>query len=280
MSVDISEFDKDIEADSFIGQIINVNDPTFSGRCKIRVYGILDDVPDEMLPWATPATSTICTEGGGGNISIPKEGQWVRVNFIEGDIYAPEYIFYQKLNDDIIKKLATDYNGSHFLLYDRDENGNPIGIYFQKNTGLTIEYAHASVVVSPESVITISSIEDNSKITINRDSISIESSKTIEVKSDDISVQSSGKVDIKANKGVNIGQGNGYNNPFSMVNGEQLLSLLTQHAKNLDELTTAVTQLSTQHPQLGITPMIPMAELQLQESKSKIIDNQIKGYSK
>ena len=36
----------------FLGVVVDNKDPEFKARCKVRVFGVFDDVKDEDLPWA------------------------------------------------------------------------------------------------------------------------------------------------------------------------------------------------------------------------------------
>ena len=55
---------------NLIGVVVDNNDPTFSGRCRIKVYGIFDKLKPELLPWATPISSSIFSGSGSGSLSI------------------------------------------------------------------------------------------------------------------------------------------------------------------------------------------------------------------
>jgi len=54
----------------YIGTVIYNEDPTFAGRCKVKVFGLFDDLSDDNIPWFVPSTTTIYSSEGGGNISI------------------------------------------------------------------------------------------------------------------------------------------------------------------------------------------------------------------
>jgi hypothetical protein len=121
----------------YLGFIINSDDPEFRGRCKIRVFGVFEDIPDADLPFATPHSSlTFSSEAGGaGSFSYPKPGTLVRVRFINDDFYMPEYYIIHNLNENMKAELSADYVNAHVLLYDEDEK---IKIFYQKNKGIVI----------------------------------------------------------------------------------------------------------------------------------------------
>ena len=82
---------KDLHDEDWIGVVTYNIDPLFSGRCQIRVFRLMDNIDAEDIPWAVPINSTFFAGDGAGSLSVPKIGQIVRVQFNNGDIYAPEY---------------------------------------------------------------------------------------------------------------------------------------------------------------------------------------------
>jgi hypothetical protein len=83
------------------GVIEDNNDPEMLGRCKVRIWGIHDElideneaegIPTEKLPWAEPCLGLV--EGsvsGAGMFSIPLQGSHVFVFFEGGNWNAPRY---------------------------------------------------------------------------------------------------------------------------------------------------------------------------------------------
>ena len=66
----------------YLGRVVFNEDPTYSGRCKIKVLGLFDDFEVEQIPWFVPKSSTVfSSEKGFGSISIPKLNTIVRVRF-------------------------------------------------------------------------------------------------------------------------------------------------------------------------------------------------------
>jgi hypothetical protein len=43
----------------YIGTVVYNNDPTYTGRCKIKIFGILDDLNEDQLPWFYPHISGV-----------------------------------------------------------------------------------------------------------------------------------------------------------------------------------------------------------------------------
>ena len=83
------------------GVIENNNDPDMLGRCKIRVWGIHDElkdeakaegIPTEKLPWSEPCLGLM--EGsvsGAGLFSVPLQGSHVFLFFEGGNWQSPRY---------------------------------------------------------------------------------------------------------------------------------------------------------------------------------------------
>ena len=102
---------ENLKGRTFIGRVVDNNDPEKEGRCRVMVYGLFEneepvydsdnkptgetikvEVPVENLPWAQPIGRKMFAGGKGGfaDISIPKIGTFVQVQFSEGDIYGIE----------------------------------------------------------------------------------------------------------------------------------------------------------------------------------------------
>jgi hypothetical protein len=126
---------------SYLGKVEDIEDPKLEGRCKVRVFSLFDDIQVEDLPWAVPQgkPTFFGQDARAGSISIPKVGAIVRVQFNDGDIYSPEYSQIQEIGDDIkteLKKGGKKYAGSHFILFDGDEE---IKFWFDREIGLQME---------------------------------------------------------------------------------------------------------------------------------------------
>ena len=170
-----------LEGTDWVGLVVDNKDPEFAGRCKVRVYGKFDgtvdmdnteseySIPDEDLPWAYPAGSTIFGGGkdnGAGSLSVPKIGAKVKIHFSGGNIYAPEYVAVQDLNTAIIKEVKDSYQNAHVLFYDEDEDAK---IVYTPAKGFEIFHKSSHIVVNPDSSINITAnstvnITANSKI--------------------------------------------------------------------------------------------------------------------
>ena len=219
--------DKALHDNDWIGVVTNINDPLASGRCQLRVFRLMDSIEESDLPWAIPVNSTIFAGNGAGSISVPKVGQIVRVQFNNGDIYAPEYTTIQNIDTELIDEIRDDYEGTHVLLYDPDEELN---IIYQRNRGFQMYYKGSFIQISPDSMITIQHANQDSLIQMEGDVMNI-------VTKNEVNVTAGSKVNIEAdevraagNQATKVGPG-----PYNhAVMAEMLFPLLTTLATAID----------------------------------------------
>jgi len=211
----------------WIAVVINNVDPLFSGRCQVRTFRLMDEIADSDLPWAVPVNSTIFAGDGAGSISVPKIGQIVRVQFNNGDIYSPEYTTIQNIDTQLIERIKDDYDGTHVLLYDPDEE---LTVIFQRNSGLQLFYRESFITIAPDSMITIQHANQDSLIQLEGDKCNI-------VTKNEINISAAARVEVVAdevksagNQTTKVGPGQ-YNHA---VLGEPLFALLSTLATAID----------------------------------------------
>ncbi len=129
-----TELDKDnIRETHWIGEVVDNNDPKFLGRCRIKVFGKFDKLPNDSIPWATPMNRDFV-----GSHHTPNVGAIVAVRFDNGNIYHPEYWFQinqsKALKADVLEKSGKA-NDVVSLVYDEVRN---IRIYHSPEDGLVI----------------------------------------------------------------------------------------------------------------------------------------------
>ena len=169
---DISNRDvNDLLDKQFLGVVMLIDDPRKEGRARVKVQTIHDDIPSEDIPWAYPKNKSVYfgQDGKAGSISIPKVGSIVAVRFDNGNPYSPEYFAIHELADDIKDELDTEYEGSHFILFDGDQE---LKIWFSVSKGLTLSVKGAVINIAPDKLITL---ETTNKVIV--DSPKIELSK-------------------------------------------------------------------------------------------------------
>lgn len=170
----------DLGSKEWVGLVINASDPELMGRCRVRVYGIFDSLPDEHLPWAFPATNNTFAGGEGGYafISVPKVGTLVKIKFANGDRYSPQYTGIVNINPDVQSEIGDSYEGSHVLLFDVDED---MKIFYTPSKGLRIALKQSNITINPDTSIIIEHADSKSIIELNGSKISIVSQETVTV---------------------------------------------------------------------------------------------------
>lgn len=126
------------------GIVVDNFDPTYRGRCKIRVFGRHTEtvggnyvILDDDLPWAKPAPST---GSSGGVFNTPKVGQRVSVEVV--DAYT---IFYHGTIEtngeiqDILYENAEDCENAKVVLFDGTKDSDYVRIFYIPENGLNIE---------------------------------------------------------------------------------------------------------------------------------------------
>lgn len=221
---------RDLHDEDWIGVITNNIDPLFSGRCQIRVFRLMDNMVAQDLPWAVPINSTFFGGNGAGSLSVPKMGQIVRVQFNNGDIYAPEYSTIQNIDAQLIDAIKEDYEGTHVLAFDPDEE---LSIIYQRNLGIQIFYKESFFQIAPDSMITIQHANQDSLIQLEGDKCYITTKN-------EINISAGAKVEIIAdeviasgNQTTKLGPG-----PYSSgMLGEATFALLEAMAVIIDGKT-------------------------------------------
>lgn len=205
----------------YIGFVVNSNDPERLGRCKIRIIGVYDNIPDDQLPWAFYGGSPVFGGGeskGGGSISVPKPGTAVKVMFLNQDIHNPIWLSVIHLNDKLRRELSESYEGSHVLLYDED---NDLKVWFTPSNGMQIYYKDSSISINPDQSILIDHKESQSNIELKAGQVTVNARSKVEINSPDVHVNG-GKTDL------------GTSPQFSVLLGEVLLAALDTLAATVD----------------------------------------------
>lgn len=133
----------DLKTSNWLGEVVDVDDPLFLGRVKVKVFGKFDDLETEDIPWANPSNNfSPGDSSGGGSFKIPKLGCIVNIQFDNGNLYCPEYTFNQKISDSLKSEIEGDYEGAWSEIFDEDEL---LKIYYVRGKGLTISLKESFV---------------------------------------------------------------------------------------------------------------------------------------
>ena len=213
----------------YIGKVIFNEDPTYTGRCKVRVFGLFDELPDENIPWFTPVNSSTFSTGGSGSLSVPKLNTFVRVKFSNNDLYSGEYSYLQVVDPAMINEIKDDYLGTQVLMYDAEAE---LVITYQKMQGFKIYHKGSYILLNPTGDIQIEHQNNSNAIEVKNDRIIITTASgkaggssvgTIDITSGSIVNVTADTVNINGNN-VNIGPG-----PYvPAVNSEELKVVLNK----------------------------------------------------
>lgn len=117
----------------WLGEVVINKDPLLKGRCRVKVFGKFDLIPDESIPWASPMNRDAV-----GSHHIPRVGDIVAVRFDNANIYHPEYWFQVDQNDNLKSDILEASDAPHdviSLVYDAERN---LRIYHSPEDGLVI----------------------------------------------------------------------------------------------------------------------------------------------
>lgn len=236
--------------DNYIGVVIYNKDPDYTGRCKVKVFGIMDDIEDEFIPWFTPINGCVFSGGGNGVLSIPKIGTYVRVRFANGDIYSGEYYAIQNIDNELVNEIKDNYENTHVFGYDSDKdfymmfqpsqvdsNGNQLG------KGFKINYNDTIIQITPDSRIYIQTPEGESIIELVDEDIKIIGGKNVTIAGATEVNVIGGTINLNGN---NVNVGKNANEPA--VLGNKLVSVLKS-------LCLAI------QAKMPVTPNMPMPEM-------------------
>lgn len=222
------------------GIVESTEDPTRSGRIKVRVEGLHDNIPTESLPWCNYSGA------GGGQIFLPNVGDRVRLKFSQDDVNNMEWYGTSGIERDLSHELAADYDGSKVVLYDMKED---LSIKYQRGTGLILYYKGSYIQLTPDNSITMHYGPDETtgvQIQLTDGKIYIQSPQQI-------NITSGNEINLEA-KSINMNSDNfkmkGDRQNTCAVNGIELMTLLETLADIIDrklgaspagEATTIVT---------------------------------------
>lgn len=241
----------------YLGTVIENKDPNCAGRCKVRVFKLMDGMDDSFIPWASPANINIFGGDGGGNISIPKKGTTVRVRFNAGEIQSPEWFNIQKLDPKLVEEIKNDYIDTHVLLYDHDHD---LSVIYQPNNGIRMYLGGSYYQISPDGMITINHTGETAIIQLVNDVITITTKNEITINgANNVNLQSK-VINLQGTESTTIKGDTLRNGAECAVNGMALMQYLQAIAKMIDLKY----------------PTSPSAEPLLLSSKASILNRKIK----
>lgn len=154
MNIQKELFEDDLKSTAWVGEVVDIEDPSFNGRVRVKVRGKFDKFENSDIPWATPDTYfSGGSSSGAGNYDVPKVGTVVGVVFDNGNIYNPRYFKIQhvskELIDDVISVSDTPYTVKA-LWYDTDIN---LKAYFNQADGIRLSYKDSIINMRDDNTI-------------------------------------------------------------------------------------------------------------------------------
>ena len=147
---------------SYVGTVIDNNDPKRLGRCKVKVLDVYDNIRDEDIPWATPYKDL-----NGNQFILPEVGKIVSVKFDNENYYMPIYEYAQHYNINLEKKLdsisTNAYESMRSLMFDAKTQ-----IFSNDDEGLMIDYKFNQINIQSDS-IDINLKSNSGKVSIGTD---------------------------------------------------------------------------------------------------------------
>lgn len=236
---------QDLGIKDWVGEVVDNNDPEIQFRCKVKVYGLFEDLETDIIPWAFPANNTVFGSGGYGSGSVPKNGSLVKVRFSNGDMYSPEYYAIQNISSALQSEISGDYQGTHVLAYDADAD---LKILYQPGTGVKIHLKESHLTINPDESITIEHSETKSIIELVGQDINIVTQNDVNVTCKNNVKVDATNVIVNQSDSIELGEGA----VEKVILGDTFLTLFNSHTHigNLGAPTAP-----------PIVPMTPVAHL-------------------
>ena len=178
----------DLSITKWLGEVVDVNDPDFDDKIRVRVFGKFDTLDTQDIPWATPGNMISGgSKSGGGSRSLPKIGSLVHVEFENGDLYNPKWKSIVNISDELRSRIGNSdyYVNAQVLQYDSELKSF---VYF-------IKHPKEGFVIRTKS----DSDDGSNQIWIKEDN-----SITIKNVSGDQIIISNGNIQIVANQNIDI----------------------------------------------------------------------------
>jgi hypothetical protein len=129
-----------------LGEIVDINDPLKQGRARVRVFGFFEDLEIEDIPWAEQISGlSFSSSRGNGNISVPRVGAVVNVQFDGPNYYKVFYEFEKETSPDLLAEISDSYEGAQSLMYDIEAQPGLLKLIYTRKKGLILGLGDATV---------------------------------------------------------------------------------------------------------------------------------------
>ena len=149
-----------LKSGTFMGVVVDNNDPEKIGRCRIKVFQVFDKLPDQDIPWARPWKDL-----NGNQFMVPDVGKHVTVVFDQGNKYAPEYIYAQNLNINLENKLKSlsgdSYTTMKAAIFDHSTQ-----VYSNSADGLVLDHEYTNIRITGEGNVAVNLRDQGSVLTL------------------------------------------------------------------------------------------------------------------
>ena len=166
-----------------LGEIVDINDPLKQGRARVRVFGFFEDLEIDDIPWAEQISGlSFSSARGNGNISVPRLGAIVNVQFDGSNYYKCFYEFEKESAPALLEEIADSYEGAQSIWYDVEADPGPLKLFYTKKKGMVLSLGDAKIQLDTQDggklriVIEMGKdqiLMENSKVIINSNNIEL-----------------------------------------------------------------------------------------------------------
>ena len=158
-----------------LGEIVDINDPLKQGRARIRVFGFFDELEIEDIPWAEQISGlSFSSARGNGNISIPRVGAVVNVQFDGSNYYKCFYEFEKESSSALLEEIADSYEGAQSIWYDVEAEPGTLKLFYTKKKGMVLSLGDSKIQLDTQDGGNLRIV-----IEMGKDQIKMENSKVI-----------------------------------------------------------------------------------------------------
>ena len=193
----------------WLGEVVEINDPEYVGRIKVKVFGKFDNLETEHIPWAYPLNyNSGGSSTGAGTFSLPKLGSIVNIRFDNGNIYFPQYTFIQSISNELKSEIGndTDYLTAHSLIYDTEIEGG-LKIFYSSTNGLMFKLSDRMIRMASDRTITVTNKAGDDYTAGDGNSIVIDPDGNLKIDMDKdliVNIGENSKVTIEGNTELTI----------------------------------------------------------------------------
>jgi len=246
----------DLRTTQWVGIVEDTADDIFEGRCKIRVYGKMDErvdaedpesaykIPTAALPWSRPHQLMYGgSNTGSGKFEIPKLGSVVRITFDNGNFYQPIYHENIYPSDETKDEIEASYQNSHVLIYDtafgltggengtevtNDREGEHVKVFFTEEKGLMMDYTTTegptTINIKPDNSVEVINANGDTIVMLNDGNITFTHSADVSINCVNANINATGETHINSPR-IKLGEAA----VESIIKGDTFASIFDTH---------------------------------------------------